>query len=220
MGNIKLINRRIFCKFLCGAVLAPGLYAEQSIPLEIGQKREHIIQRERNDILVLYYSLSGNTELMAKALASRYRADLIEIAAEEYDGFIGSNRASADAWTEERISTINPGVVDLSRYKVVFLGSPIWWYRPAVPLWTFIEKNSFQSQQVVLFNTFNSRFKDELIGEFSDLVKSKGGNLNDHIYIRRGRWYKQLDQDELIEEIHSLIESSEARWDFRPALSA
>ncbi len=220
MGNIKLINRRIFCKLLCGAMLSPCLYAEQNIPLPIGQKREHLIHGEGADILVLYYSLSGNTELMAKALASRYRADLIEIVAEEYNGFMGANRASADAWMEERVSTIGPGVIDLSRYRVVFLGSPIWWYRPAVPLWTFIEKNSFQSQKVILFNTFNSRFKDGYISEFSDLVESHGGNLNDHIHIRRGRWYNQLDQNELIEHIHTLIKSSETRWDFRAALSA
>jgi len=198
-------------------MLAPKLYAKQNQPSQIAQGRKQLIQKEGNDILVLYYSLTDNTEIMAKAIASRYQADLIEIEAEEYsDDIIGMTRASIDAWTEERNSTIDPGIIDLSRYRSIFLGSPIWWYRPAVPLWTFVVKNSFQSQNIILFNTFNSRFKDKHMDEFSDLVKSKGGNLGDHIFIRRGRWYNQLDQNELVQEIQTLIKSKESQWDFRP----
>jgi len=219
MGKTKLINRRVFCKFLIGLMFAPRLYAKQYQPSQIAQGRIQVIQKKRNDILVLYYSLSGNTEIMAKAIASRYQADLIEIEAEEYSNdIIGSIRASADAWTEERNSTIDPGIIDLNRYRFIFLGSPIWWYRPAVPLWTFVVKNSFQSQNIILFNTFNSRFKDKHIDEFSDLVKSKGGNLSDHIFIRRGRWYNQLDQNELVEQIQTLIKSKETQWDFKRGL--
>ncbi len=219
MVKLKLINRRVFCKFLIGTMLAPRLHAEQNQPSQIAQGRKQLIQKEGNDILVLYYSLSKNTEIMAKAIASRYQANLIEIEAEEYsNNIIGSTRASIDAWTEERKSTIDPGIIDLSRYRFIFLGSPIWWYRPAVPLWTFVVKNNFQNQKIILFNTFNSRFKDKHIDEFSDLVKSKGGNLGDHIFIRRGRWYNQLDRNELVEQIQTLIKSKETQWDFRPGL--
>ena len=216
----KRINRRVFCKFLIGLMFAPRLYAKQYQPSQIAQGRKQLIQKEANDILVLYYSLSGNTDIMAKTIASRYQADLIEIDAQEYSNdIIGSTRANADAWTEERNSTIDPGIIDMNRYRLIFLGSPIWWFRPAVPLWTFVVKNNFQSQNIVLFNTFNSRFKDKHINEFSDLVKSKGGNLGDHIFIRRGRWYNQLDQNELVEQIQTLIKSKETQWDFRPGLN-
>jgi hypothetical protein len=92
---------------------------------------------------------------------------------------------------------------------------PIWWYRPAVPLWTFVVKNDFQNQKTILFNTFNSRFKDKHIDEFSDLVKSKGVNLLDHIFIRRGCWFYQLNQKELAEQIQTLIESKETHWDIK-----
>jgi hypothetical protein len=47
---------------------------------------------------------------------------------------------------------------------------------------------------------------------------TKGGNLGDHIFIRRGRWYNQLDQNELVEQIQTLIKSKETQWDFRPGL--
>ena len=194
-------------------MFAPRLYAEQKQPLQIASGRKQIIQKEASEILVLYYSLTDNTELMARALASRYQADLIEITAQDYSkDFLGRTLASIDAWTEKRDSTIDPAIIDMSRYRHIFLGSPIWWFRPAVPLWTFVAKNNFQSQDIILFNTFNSRFKDKYINEFSDLLKSQGGNLDDHIFIRRGRWYNQLNQNELAEQIQTLIESKETRW--------
>ncbi len=198
-------------------MFAPRLYARQYQPLQIAQGRKQVIQKEANDILVLYYSLTQNTEIFAKAIAYRYQADLIEIGAEEYKNDIrGRTRAAIDSWTEERISEIDPEIIDLSRYRFIFLGSPIWWYRPAVPLWTFVAKNNFQSQDIILFNTFNSRFKDKYIYGFADLVKSKGGNLGDHIFIRRGRWFNQLDQNELVEQIQTLIKSKEIQWNVNP----
>jgi flavodoxin len=220
MKMSKLINRRVFCKFLLGILFAPKLYAGQNQPLPSGAEGKiQFIQKEANNILVLYYSLTRNTELMAKAIASRYQADLVGINAKEYSNdFMGSTRANADAWNEEKNSTIDPEVIDLSRYRYIFLGSPIWWYRPAVPLWTFAEKNNFQGQNIFLFNTFNSRFKDKYIKEYSDLLKSKGGNLRDHIFVKRGRWFNQLDQNELVEQIQTLIKSKETQWDFRPGL--
>jgi flavodoxin len=219
MGKAKRVSRRVFCKFLIGIMFAPKLYAKQNSLSQIDPGRKQVMQKEGNDILVLYYSLTNHTEIMARAIASRYQADLIEIAAQEYsDDFSGRTLASVDAWTEERNSTIDPAIIDMRRYRSIFLGSPIWWYRPAVPLWTFVVKNNFQSQNIILFNTFNSRFKDKHINEFSDLVKSKGGNLGDHIFIRRGRWYNQLDQNELVDQIQTLIRSKETRWNLSSGL--
>ncbi len=191
----------------------PDLYADQIRYVKNRADNNQIIKQEGNDILVLVYSLTGNTQIMANMIATHYQADLIEIVAEEYsDDFSGRNRASSDAWNEGKDSTISPLNLDLSRYRLIFLGSPIWWYRPAVPLWTFTEKNLFQGQRIILFNTFNSRFKDKYINEFSNLVKTNGGRFNDHIYIRRGRWYNQLDQTELIEQIRTLLKSRETDW--------
>ena len=215
MGKTPLMSRRVFCKFLIGTLLAPKLHAMQMQPIQIAQGRKPFIQKVGNDNLVLYYSLTDNTELMARAIASGYQADLIEIGAEEYSNdFMGGTWAGIDAWTEKRDSTIDPETIDLSRYRTIFLGSPIWWYRPAVPLWTFVLKNDFQKQNIILFNTFNSRFKDKYIIGFSDLVKSKGGNLSDHVFIKRGRWYNQLNRNELIEQIQTLIKSKEGQWGF------
>ncbi len=163
--------------------------------------------------LVIYFSRTGNTEAVAIEIATRYQADLVNLKADDYDDDLsGSIKANIDAWKNERISVINPEVLDMAPYNIIFLGSPIWWYRPAVPLWTFVEKNNFQGKSIVLFNTFNSRFKAAYIEEFQKLVEKKGGRFLDHIYVRRGRIYDQIDRNELIKQFRILLKNRESKW--------
>jgi len=102
--------------------------------------------------------------------------------------------------------------LDLAPYDWIFLGSPIWWFRPSPPLWKFVEGIGLAGKKVVLFNTFNSRFKDAEIAEFRALVERKGGRLIDHVYVRRGRVYAQLNRDEMLTEIRARIDERSAAW--------
>ncbi len=170
-------------------------------------------EQKSNRSLVIYFSRTGNTETMAAEIASRYQADAIRFKADEYSAtFEGSVKANRDAWNEQRLSAIVPETVDMTNYQLIFLGSPIWWYRPAVPLWTFVEKNDFQGKRIVLFNTFNSRFKDKYITEFKQLVTQRGGEFVDHISVRRGRVFSQIDKDELIKQVRQLLIEREKTW--------
>jgi flavodoxin len=164
-------------------------------------------------VLVVYFSRTGNTEIMAREIADRYQADMLNIKANKYsDCFLGLIEANRDAWTEQRLGVIDPEIIDMKEYRLIFLGSPIWWYRPVVPLWTFVEKNDFEGKRVVLFNSFNSQFKDEYITEFKQLVTQKGGVFIDHISVRRGRIYNQIDKTELINQLQQLLVAREKSW--------
>ena len=141
-------------------------------------------------VLVVYYSRSGNTEAMAREVARKFNADIVKIEAERYPlDYQGWRNAANDADDKVTMVQISPEIVDMSKYRLVFIGSPIWWYRPAPPLWAFVEKNDFKEKNVILFNTFNSRFKSEEIEKFRGEIEKKGGRLIDHIFIRRGRVY-------------------------------
>jgi hypothetical protein len=95
---------------------------------------------------------------------------------------------------------------------LIILGSPIWYFRPAPPLWTFVEKNNFQGKAVVLFNTFNSRFKLEEIHKFQKLIDNKGGRFLDHVYVRRGRIFNQMSGNELIKKSQELLNTKDSNW--------
>jgi len=163
--------------------------------------------------LVVYYSRSGNTEAMAREVARKFNADIVKIEAERYPlDYQGWRNAANDADDKVTRVQIKPEMVDMKKYRLVFIGSPIWWYRPAPPLWTFVEKNDFSGKNVVLFNTFNSRFKSEEIEEFRGEIENKGGKLIDHIFIRRGRVYYQKSGVKLLEESREIIEEKMKEW--------
>ncbi len=170
-------------------------------------------QNKASDVLVIYYSRSGNTEAMAREVARKFNADIVKIEAERYSlDYQGWRNASNDADDKVTMVQISPEIVDMRKYRLVFIGSPIWWYRPAPPLWTFVEKNDFKEKKVVLFNTFNSRFKSEEIELFQKEIEKKGGRLIDHIFIRRGRVYYQKSGEQLLEESQDIIKEKMKEW--------
>jgi flavodoxin len=170
-------------------------------------------QTNASDVLVIYYSRSGNTEAMAREIARKFEADIVQIEAERYSlDYQGWRNAGNDADDKVTMVQIKPEVVDMGKYRLVFIGSPIWWYRPAPPLWTFVAKNDFKEKNVILFNTFNSRFKSEEIEKFRGAIEKKGGRLIDHIFIRRGRVYYQKSGEQLIGESKEIVEEKMKEW--------
>ena len=155
---------------------------------------------QESKILVAYFSRSGNTELMAMEIAKHYNANLVHLEAEDYRiGFRGLLNALKDSQSHHAV--ITPEKVDLSPYETIFIGSPIWWYSPAPPVWQFVESNDFTDKGVVLFNTFNSRFKQKYIDLFKEKVKEKHGRFLKHIYIKRERMPGQIGPQELLEKV-------------------
>jgi len=149
---------------------------------------------------VVYYSRSGNTALMARRIAERRHAMLYRLEAPEYQvGLLGWGRAMADARKHEAV--ITPESIDLNDYDTVYLGSPIWLYSPAPPIWQFVEVNRFDNKDVVLFNTFNSQFKPEFIEAFRARVMERGARSFHHRYVRRGRMGGQLSTEELLRAV-------------------
>jgi len=149
--------------------------------------------------LVIYFSRSGNTELMAMEIAKRYQASLVQLEAENYRiGFRGFMNALKDSQSQH--ATITPEKVALSQYETVFIGTPIWLYSPAPAVWQFIECNDFTGKNVVLFTTHNGRFKQEYIDECKAKIEAKNGYFVKHMYVDRGKMLRQISPEILLEQ--------------------
>jgi flavodoxin len=73
-------------------------------------------------ILVVYYSWQGHTGKVAKALATRLGADLVQIEAEKESGMFGKAMGAALG----RSAPIRPVKTDLSGVDFLVLASPVW----------------------------------------------------------------------------------------------
>lgn len=108
--------------------------------------------------LVLYYSQTGATKVVAEELQSRLGADIASIeAVVPYDE---DYAATVARWRQEREAgvkvAIQPLAVNLDDYDTIFLGFPVWGGTYASPMATFLADHSLAGKKVVTFATFGS----------------------------------------------------------------
>lgn len=163
--------------------------------------------------LVVVYSRTGNTMSAAKAAARFFDADLLPIKAPQYARTLkGLRLASRHGDQEVTTTPIEHEPVDLDRYDMIFLCSPIWWFRPAVPLWSFVENHDFAGKPVFLLTTGNSRLKEELISKFDRWVEKNNGQFLGTLFIRRGRIYWQKTPAEVNAEVRNALKARQQMW--------
>ncbi|ENM5935522.1 hypothetical protein CTB58_003377 [Vibrio mimicus] len=156
-----------------------------------------------SNVAVVVFSRSGNTGVLANHIADKRNGHLYEITAEDYDlGIPGWISALKDA--RSNIADISPETIDLSTYETVYLGSPIWLYSPAPPIWQFAKNSDFTGKNVVLFNTFNSKFEESFIRDFELLVRSKGAVSFKHQYVDRGRMGNHISTEYMLNSFDKL----------------
>lgn len=88
--------------------------------------------------LVLYYSNTGNTQKVAKALAERLGADLAEITCQTYLAWYRPLAIAWDIFTRHRprVSIVAP---KHAHYDLVAVGGPVWAARAAPPVMSALE---------------------------------------------------------------------------------
>lgn len=155
---------------------------------------------------VVYFSRSGNTALAARHVAQRLDAQLFPLEVPAYRlGPIGLLHALKDAHTLKSRPEMLPGMItqsiDLTPFDTVWLGSPVWLYSPAPPIWAFVEQHRFDGQHVVLFNTFNSHFGDDHIATFQARVMAHGARSFEHRTVLRGRMPQQIATKQMLRAI-------------------
>lgn len=109
--------------------------------------------------LVAYFSASGVTAKMAKALAEVTGADLFEIQPvvpytnADLDWMNKKSRSSVEMSDPASRPEIGNKVPDMDQYDTVFVGFPIWWYVAPTIINTFLETYDFSGKRVILFAT-------------------------------------------------------------------
>ena len=113
-------------------------------------------------VLVAYFSATGTTAEVAKNLADTINADLFTIEPEQPYTAADLNwrndqsRSSLEMKDRSSRPQIASKVDDMSKYSVVFVGFPIWWYREPSIIDTFMESYDFSGKTVVPFATSGS----------------------------------------------------------------
>ncbi len=173
----------------------------------------HRVSDKPAKTLVVVYSRTGNTMGAAKEAAKYFDADILEIEAPQYSRDLKGQQLAVKHADEEVTTTpIQHNPVELEKYDLIFLCSPTWWYRPAIPLFSFVENHDFGNKPVFLIMTGNSRKTDEKTGKFEELVKEKNGDLLDVLFVQRGRIYWQKTPEQVNGEVIVALKDRGDLW--------
>lgn len=115
-------------------------------------------KKESPKMLVLYYSQTSNTKVVAQEIATRLNADIEEIVpVEPYDTAF---EATIERCMKEREQGITPEIQPLKSniadYDVIFIGYPVWFGTYAPPVAALLDKIDLGGKKVVPFCTFGS----------------------------------------------------------------
>lgn len=117
---------------------------------------------EGGKTLVVYFSVTGNTEGIAKKIAAATGGDLYRIQpAQEYtDADLNYNDNTTRATVEQKDPSTRPEIgsepVSLEGYTTIYIGYPIWWGQEPRIMDTFVESYDFTGITLIPFCTSGS----------------------------------------------------------------
>ena len=129
-------------------------------------------ENKESKFLVLYYSQTSNTKLVAEEIAKKLDANIEEIVpVKPYDGDF---KATIDRCMKERedgvIPKIKPLKSNIEKCGVIFLGFPVWFGTYAPPVAAFLKDYDLSGKKIIPFCTFGS---GGLETSTMDLVKAQ-----------------------------------------------
>ena len=134
-------------------------------------------QGANGKILILYYSLTGNTKACCEALQQSLKADIIEIKdLSDRSGGWGFFKSAIGSLLGIH-TDIEPEKPDLSPYSNIILGSPIWTGKLSMAIRTLIDNNKFNGKKVVIFTTTNAFEQEKYKEKSKNLVREAGGEV-------------------------------------------
>jgi flavodoxin len=118
--------------------------------------------QERQKILIMYFSLTGNTIPVAEKLRELTGGDLYRI--ETTNSYPLERPARTEVPKRELESGIWPELKnplpDFAQYDLILLGGPVWWYTVSNPLRSVLQQADFAGKRVAPFVTHDGGMGD------------------------------------------------------------
>ncbi len=127
--------------------------------------------------LVVYYSLTGKTKLVAQVIAEALNATLLEIEERRPIPIPFVYLSGGFAALTNRGSKINPIDVDLKQYDTIFIGSPVWGSRPAPAINSFIYKTNFEGRSIIPFFTMAGDNSEKALANITAKIERSQGKV-------------------------------------------
>lgn len=112
-----------------------------------------------SNVLVAYFSWSGNGQQMARWISEETGGELFRIVpseayGEDFDACADRAKNELDNEIRPELSShIDPEI--MAKYDVIYIGFPVWWYDLPMPVWTFLEEYDLSGKTIIPFFSHN-----------------------------------------------------------------
>ena len=139
------------------------------------------------NVLVAYFSWSGNTEEMASYLAEQTGGELLEIQPET--PYPTDYNECGDVALEERDSNARPAIADLpesiEEYDTILIAYPIWWHTAPMIIGTFLESYDLTGVEVYPFTQSASMDTEQFDNSIAFVRENvQEANVHDGLFAR------------------------------------
>ena len=157
------------------------------------------------NVLVVYYSASGNTRAVANVIAEHTGGDTFEIVPvneytdEDLNYTDDKSRVSLEHEDEslQDVELVSVTPENFDSYDTVFIGYPIWWHVAAWPVNNFVKNNDFSGKTVIPFCTSASSG----LGDSGTILEEMAGTGD---WQEGQRFSGHADQDEIVDWLEGL----------------
>ncbi len=105
-------------------------------------------------VLVLYFSMSGNTETVANIIHDELKCDILRL--ETVKSYKSDYNDLLDEAQEEQKKKARPELktkINIDDYDTIFLGYPNWWGDMPMPIYTFLDDYDLAGKKIAPFIT-------------------------------------------------------------------
>ena len=149
------------------------------------------------NILTAFYSHSGVTKKVAEQIHAKVGGDIHEIVEQnpyprDYNTVVEQAKREIVQGYRPKLKSDAP---DLSKYDVIFIGSPNWWSTIALPVATFLTSANFTDKTVIPFITHGGGGLNRTVNDIKKLAQGAtvldGFDANNAA--RLSAWLKSLN---------------------------
>ena len=170
---------------------------------KLNKKSTQPSKAKNEKILVVYYSLTGNTKDVANIIKNETGADIFEIKS-EFDYY----RKDVEEIVKKHLSEgykpkLTSSLQNIDQYDLIFIGSPVWWFSIPPPVMSFLSQYELKDKKVVPFCTCGSDYGDffkQFEKECSDSKLLKSISFTEYQLSKKENvekdiieWLKELD---------------------------
>jgi len=122
---------------------------------QTSKQNEAVIPQDKQSILIVYLSRTGNTEAVGKMIQKEVGGDLVALELEK--PYPSEYRAIVDQVAKENESGFLPPlktkIENIGKYDTIFLGFPTWGMQLPPPMKSFLNQHDLSGKTAIPFNT-------------------------------------------------------------------